>query len=158
MRKVQLADDHSIPPLSEKIICVYVQRDETGSNSPQYLLEPCLYFLEKNSLIMPRCLVDTKEVNTKVRIMHSFIKTVKIYQNTWIGRAEEVEGEIIPIPESLVPTPESTLRQVNTNRLPASFQNIYKTCLPMQLKTRTQKKYSLSKNVLLKFSLGKWDH
>jgi hypothetical protein len=48
VRKVMLADSYDIPPLSEKIIDVYVQRNERVDNST-YLIEPNGHFLGKKS-------------------------------------------------------------------------------------------------------------
>ena len=67
-------------------------------------------FLEKMSLLIASCLVHTEqEVTSKVCIFNPFERPIHLYQDTWIGTAEEVQGEIVQI---ALPTTTEVLRQV----------------------------------------------
>lgn len=109
-----MADNYSIPPLSEKVVDTYVQRIGEGDNSSQCLIEPIEInrnFLEKNSVMLANCLIDTKkEVTNKVhcKVINPFSSVVQLYQDTCIGFAEEIEGEVILIPEQGDDANEST--------------------------------------------------
>lgn len=47
-------------------------------------------------------------------VLNPFSSVVQLYQDTCIGFAEEIEGEVILIPEQGDDANESTHRQVNT--------------------------------------------
>lgn len=100
------------------MVDAYVQRIGEGDNSSQCLIEPIEInrnFLEKNSVMLANCLIDTKkEVTNKVMVLNPFSSVVQLYQDTCIGFAEEIEGEVILIPEQGDDANESTHRQVNT--------------------------------------------
>jgi hypothetical protein len=94
VRKITAADDFIIPPRSEVIIDVFVDKFHSDNLSgPQnYLLEPNNFFVEKYPVAMASCLVDiTHEVTNKVRLMNPFDHEVEIRQDTVLGEAEKVE-------------------------------------------------------------------
>ena len=64
-------------------------------------------------LIIASCLVNTEqEVTSKVRIFNPFERPIYLYQDTWIGTAEDVQGEIVQM--ALPKTEKHTvLRQVS---------------------------------------------
>jgi hypothetical protein len=73
--------------------------------------------------MIANCLVDTgEEVTSKVRILNPFNRTVQLYQDTWIGKAEEIEGEVITLPEEpdFIDGSTSTLCQINTKKAPVT--------------------------------------
>jgi hypothetical protein len=92
VRKITAADDFIIPPRSEVIIDVFVDKFHSDNLSgPQnYLLEPNNFFVEKYPVAMASCLVDiTHEVTNKVRLMNPFDHEVEIRQDTVLGEAEK---------------------------------------------------------------------
>lgn len=94
VRKITAADDFIIPPRSEVIIDVFVDKFHSDNLSgPQnYLLEPNTFFVEKYPVAMASCLVDiSHEVTNKVRLMNPFDHEVEIRQDTVLGEAEKVE-------------------------------------------------------------------
>ena len=94
VRKITAADDFIIPPRSEVIIDVFVDKFHSDNLSgPQnYLLEPNNFFVEKYPVAMASCLVDiTHEVTNKVRLMNPFDHEVEIRQDTVLGETEKVE-------------------------------------------------------------------
>ena len=91
IRRIRLADDYQLKPMSETIIDVFVDRhgDDEDSN---VLLEPNKMLSEKYSLLMARSLVNLgNKVTQKVRIMNPFPEITVLLQDTIIGTAESVE-------------------------------------------------------------------
>lgn len=96
LRKVTAADQFIIPPKSEIIIDVFVDRTECDtSDSPKdFLIEPHPKFIERHPVVMASCLVDiSNDVTSKVRLMNPFDFEVKINQDTVVGMAEKVETQ-----------------------------------------------------------------
>ena len=94
VRKITAADDFIIPPRSEVIIDVFVDKFHSDNLSgPQnYLLEPNNFFVEKYPVVMASCLVDiSQDVTNKVRLMNLFDHEVEIRQDTVLGEVEKVE-------------------------------------------------------------------
>lgn len=152
VRKVLLADNYSIPPLSEKVVNAYVQRIGEGDNSSQFLIEPSRNFLEKNSVKLANCLIDTKEeVTNKVRVLNPFSSVVQLYEDTCIGFAEEIEGEVILIPEQGDDANESTLRQVNTMETPSKVPEHLQDIFNQASEGRRSEKIELIRKVLCQF-------
>ena len=96
IRKVRAADEFDIPPQSEVLIDVFVDRTNLDENasSQDFLIEPSPQFVEKHPVVMASCLVDiSTDVASKVRILNPFDFEVKINQDTVVGTAEWVESK-----------------------------------------------------------------
>jgi hypothetical protein len=93
---VRSADHFVIPPKTEMIIDVFVDRFETDDfTKPQdFLIEPHSYFIETHPVVMASCLVDIRnEVTNKIRLMNPFDYEIQVNQNTVVGKAEKVESQ-----------------------------------------------------------------
>ena len=96
LRRVRSADHFVIPPKTEMIIDVFVDRFETDDfTKPQdFLIEPHSYFIETHPVVMASCLVDIRnEVTNKIRLMNPFDYEIQVNQNTVVGEAEKVESQ-----------------------------------------------------------------
>ena len=93
VRKVTAADHFVIPPQSEAVIDVYVERkeyDDLCKNS-NYVIEPTDNFCERYPLQMANVLVDiNREVTSKVRVLNPFPTSASIKQDAVIGQAEVI--------------------------------------------------------------------
>jgi hypothetical protein len=100
VRKVRSADDFYIPPRSEVIVEVFVDKfDEDNPEGPQnYLLEPSLFFEQRYPVTIPACLVEiSHNVTNQVRLMNSFDHEVYIEQHAVLGEAEPVLAEPVTL-------------------------------------------------------------
>jgi hypothetical protein len=89
VRKITAADDVIIPPRSEVIIDVFVDKfhSDNLSGPHNYLLEPNNFFVEKYPVAMASCLVDiTHEVTNKVRLMNPFTMKRKLDRILYLGK------------------------------------------------------------------------
>lgn len=74
VRNVSLADDVTIPGLSELIVDVYIEKDPVDElcSNLEFLIEPSQSYMEKNPLVLAASLVDMmKNVTVKMRILNS---------------------------------------------------------------------------------------
>lgn len=100
VRKVVSAENVIIPPKSEIIVDVLVERIDKDyfSDSQEFLIEPNQKFIEKYPVLMANCLLDIKsDVTSKVRILNPFDKEVYLIQDTVVGAAEKVESPQITL-------------------------------------------------------------
>jgi hypothetical protein len=90
VRRVTVADNEVVPPYSEKLIDVYIQRfQDEGNLEENILITPTERFTEEYPLHMARCLVDTrKETTSKVRVINPYKTEAIIRQNANIAEAE----------------------------------------------------------------------
>ncbi|CAC5410264.1 unnamed protein product [Mytilus coruscus] len=98
VRKVRAADNFTIPPQSEILIDVFVDKTENDPISPpqDYLIEPSSHFIENHPVMMASSLVDLcHDVTNKVRLINPFDQEVQINQDTVVGLAEKVEEQPI---------------------------------------------------------------
>ncbi|CAC5397556.1 unnamed protein product [Mytilus coruscus] len=115
IRNIYVADNYEIPPRSEIVIDVFVDRfhDESPETVQDCILEPSENFSERFSLVMAPCLVNiSQNVTCKTRIMNPYDYKNTLYQDTVIGSAEVVEHE----PKILLEC-EDTLEVNNQNAM-----------------------------------------
>ena len=101
-RRVTSADHFVIPPQSEAIIDVYVERQEYDdfSSENDYLIEPTEHFEENYPLKMAASLVDiSKGCTCKVRMLNPFPTEMSIKQDAVVGQAVPIEGKPIILAE-----------------------------------------------------------
>ena len=91
VRRVTVADDEIVPPYSEKLIDVYIQRFHAGENLEEnILITPTQRFLEEYPLHVAKCLVNMgKETTSKVRVINPFKTEAVLRQHANIAEAEE---------------------------------------------------------------------
>ena len=95
VRKVVSAENVIIPPQSEIIVDVLVERTDKDylSDSQELLIALNQKFIEKYPVLMANFLVDIKsDVTSKVRILNPFDNEVHLIQDTVVGAAEKVES------------------------------------------------------------------
>jgi hypothetical protein len=100
VRKVRSADDFYIPPRSEVIVEVFVDKfDDDNPEGPQnYLLEPSPFFEQRYPVAMAACLVEiSHNVTNQVRLMNPFDHEVQIEQHAVLGEAEPVLAEPVTL-------------------------------------------------------------
>jgi hypothetical protein len=100
VRKVVSAENVIIPPQSEIIVDVLVERTDKDylSDSQELLIALNQKFIEKYPVLMANCLVYIKsDVTSKVRILNLFDKEVYLIQDTVVGAAEKVESPQITL-------------------------------------------------------------
>ncbi|XP_052820489.1 uncharacterized protein LOC128246339 [Mya arenaria] len=92
-RRVDVADDISVPRLAESVISVYVERyEEDDTVQADFIVEPVDNFRDNYPLQMAATLVDVNQGPTcKIRILNPFPRDFLLRQNAEIGRAERVE-------------------------------------------------------------------
>ena len=93
-RRVIVAEDTSIPGLTEALVDVYVERIEEDDEKVEdgYLVEPSGAFQDRYHLMMASTLVDINRATTcKVRILNPFSSEVTLKQDAEIGMAERIE-------------------------------------------------------------------
>ncbi|CAC5409714.1 unnamed protein product [Mytilus coruscus] len=115
IRKIYVADNYEIPPRSEILIDVFVDRfhDDSPETVQDCILEPSENFSERFSLVMAPCLVNiSQNVTCKTRIMNPYDYKNTLYQDTVISSAEVVEHE----PKMLLEC-EDTLEVNNQNAM-----------------------------------------
>ena len=116
VRKVVSAENVIIPPQSEIIVDVLVERTDKDylSDSQELLIAPNQKFIEKYPVLMANCLVDIQsDVTSKVRILNPFDKEVHLIQDTVVGAAEKVES------------PQITLCPFENEKLDSAQKNIF---------------------------------
>lgn len=95
VRKVTAADHFVIPPQSEAVVDVYIEREEYDDFSAEqdYIIEPTEHFRTTYPLQMAPSLANINESCTgKVRLLNPFPTAVSIKQDAVVGRAEPIEG------------------------------------------------------------------
>lgn len=100
VRKVYVAENSEIPPRSEILIDVFVDRKQNDliEREQNCLLEPSEDFSERYPLVMAPCLVDiSKNVTCKARILNPYDYKRTLYQDAIIGSAEIVETKPITL-------------------------------------------------------------
>lgn len=111
IRRVVAADNEVIPPYSEKLIDVYIQRfeDDEGSFEENFLVSPAPSFSEDYPLCMAKCLLDVKgQVTSKLRVLNPYKTEAFIRKYSNIAEAEECT----PI-ETILETEDAVERQNN---------------------------------------------
>jgi hypothetical protein len=102
-RRVRAADHYVIPPNSENIVDVFIDREEQDDylSTLDVLVEPTAHFNEEYPLVMAASLVDMKNNTTgKVRIMNPYSTEVSIRQDAVIGHAEAVHSDVSLVMEA----------------------------------------------------------
>ena len=95
IRRVTAADHFIIPPQSEAVVDVYVERQEYDDFSAEqnFIIEPTEHFRVTYPLQMAPSLTSINETCTgKVRILNPFPTAVSIKQDAVLGQAEPIEG------------------------------------------------------------------
>ena len=101
VRKIRVADNFSIPPRSEMLIDVFIDRyeDDQILGSFDFVLDPTEDILQRYPVVMAPTIVNIeKDVTSLVRILNPFDTEFTLYQDTVIGEAESLIKE----PEILV--------------------------------------------------------
>lgn len=96
VRKVRVADNFTIPPRSEMLIYVFIDRLEIdqSSQSQDFVLESNADILQKFPIIMAPTIVNLeKDVTCIVRVMNPFDQQFELHQDTVIGEAEKLITE-----------------------------------------------------------------
>ena len=91
IRRVTVADEYVIPPMSEALVDVFVEKNGTEEQC-DFILEPDPSLAERYSVAMAASMVDVNRTVTQaVRIMNPFPTPTKLHQDCLIGYAEPVE-------------------------------------------------------------------
>jgi transposase InsO family protein len=91
VRRARLVDNYVVPPMSEIIADVFIDRAEVESQI-DFLIEPSELFADKYKLAMAPSLVDIRDrVTQPVRIMNPFLTPAVLQQDSVIGTACPVE-------------------------------------------------------------------
>ena len=93
IRKIRVADDYQIPPRSEILIDVFIDRFEkdASSTSQTFVLESTDDVLEKYPILMAPTVVNIeKDVTSLVRVMNPFDQEFLLHQDTVLGEAEKL--------------------------------------------------------------------
>ncbi|KAH3735953.1 hypothetical protein DPMN_042514 [Dreissena polymorpha] len=101
-RRVLVADDVKIPGLTEALVDVYIEREESDDclMVAEYIVEPSSNFKDKYQLVMASTLVDINKLSTcKGRVLNPIDVVVTLRQNTDVGRAELIERIVSVIAE-----------------------------------------------------------
>ena len=96
-RRVTLADHYVIPPMTEAVVDVFIDRSEYDEDHHirQMVIEPISNFSKDYSLIMAPTLVDLADnVTVKARLLNPFSESVSINQDAVIGLAEPIDGNV----------------------------------------------------------------
>ncbi|KAH3883837.1 hypothetical protein DPMN_007805 [Dreissena polymorpha] len=94
LRKVTVAEDVTVPALSEVLVDVYVERHEADDYDQEanYVIEPAKGFSHTYPLIMAATLVNVNRALTcKVRVLNPFLSNVTLRHDADIGEAEKIE-------------------------------------------------------------------
>ena len=90
-RRVQLADNCTVPPMTEVILEVYVERKEVERDN-EFLIEPNEDFTGKYSVLLAPSINNIKnQVTQQVRVMNPFPTSAYLPQDSVIGFAEPIE-------------------------------------------------------------------
>lgn len=91
VRKVHLADNYTIPAMSEMIADVFVDRQDNENLQTSWLIEPSPLLAEKYAVAMASSLVNPVEnVTVKIRLMNPFSTDIVLPQDTTVGFASPV--------------------------------------------------------------------
>ena len=140
VRKVAAAKLVIVPPHSETLIDVYVERseaDELNANS-NFIIEPTEHFKFKETypLQMASVLVDINgSVASKVRVLNPFPTAITIYQESVIAKAERIDQFKTTLVEEESPRQKSdntSIRRIDTSR---SREDLIKTPITKLQKT-----------------------
>ena len=96
VRRVTAADRFVIPPQSESVIDVYLERNDSDDflSENNCLVEETEHFRETYPLKMASTLVDiNKGCTCKIRLLNPFPTAVSIKQDTVVGTAEPIVGK-----------------------------------------------------------------
>ena len=97
VRRVTAADHFVIPPQSESVIDVYLERNDSDDflSENNCLVEETEHFRETYPLKMASTLLDINKGNTcKIRLLNPFPTAVSIKQDTVVGTAEPIVGKL----------------------------------------------------------------
>ena len=87
-RKAYAADHYVVPPMSEMVLDVYVDRNDTDDADEAVRVEPAPQVFDVLRLVMANSLVNVADNTTvKVRVLNPYHDVVSIKQNTVLGRA-----------------------------------------------------------------------
>ena len=89
-RQVQVVEDVVVPPFSETVLQVMVERTEDESfESQDFVIEPSPHFSEKSGLAMATTLVNIeRRVTVPVRVRNPFSHEITIPRDSVVGTAE----------------------------------------------------------------------
>ena len=93
IRKVTMADHVVIPPQSEALLDVYIERNESDDfdKNSDFIIEPTVHFKETYPLQMASVLVDINNcVTSKVRVLNPFPTSVTINQDAVVAQAQRI--------------------------------------------------------------------
>ena len=92
-RQVTVAGDMTLPPQSEAVVKVYVERLESDDDDQaDFVVEPTEHFKETYPLQMASTLVNLNQSPAcVVRILNPFPSEIKLHQDAVIGSAEKIE-------------------------------------------------------------------
>ena len=122
IRRAHVADDYTVPGMSEAVLEVYVDRVGDGSKDECLLIEASPVFTEHHQLVQAPSLVDlTAHTTGTVRVFNPFPHPVTVNQDTVIGYATEVDQRLVQYcmrnmkgkRETLVPIDGSPCRHSN---------------------------------------------
>lgn len=178
-RRVTVANDTSIPGLSEAVVSVFVEsfEDDDGVKA-DYVIEPADGFAERYPLKMANTLVNINRYPTcKVRVMNPFEIQVDLKQQTEIGKAEVIERVVSVITETEDSTNENnyeslrriqignkqqnikieSLVETNTEDIPEHLRDLFETSTQGKSLKEKQVVASLLKRYESSFSKDEWD-
>ncbi|CAC5421845.1 unnamed protein product [Mytilus coruscus] len=158
VRKVRAADNFTIPPQSEILIDVFVDKTENDPISPtqDYLIEPSSHFIENHPVMMASSLVDLcHDVTNKVRLISPFDQEVQINQDTVVGLAEKVEDQPILLFSSeniKDSTNFDSVRRIKLESDPVTWQTNEGIIRNITKKGRSEKEQEAIANLLHKYA------
>lgn len=105
IRKAYAADHYVIPPLTEMILDVYVDRSYHETSDKTLMIEPTSQVNETLRLIMANSLINlTDNTTVKIRVMNPYETPASIKQDMVMGYAFQVQEPF----QSLLPTETDT--------------------------------------------------
>ncbi|KAH3786978.1 hypothetical protein DPMN_165097 [Dreissena polymorpha] len=122
LRKVTVAEDVTVPALSEALLDVYVERQEADDNDQEsnYVIEIAKGFSHTYPLIMAATLVNiNRAVTCKVRVLNPFSSNITLRHDAEIGEAEKIEKRtgVIAAEENIEEGNLATVRRVQLNNV-----------------------------------------
>ena len=90
-RKVRCADHHVVPPMSEMLIDVLIDRQKPDQGDEHLLVEANTDLATKYSLVVAPSLVDiSRRCTVRVRVLNPTMKSISLKQDMTIGVAESI--------------------------------------------------------------------
>ena len=91
VRKVRCADHHVVPPLSEMMVDVFVDRGVSDVSDELLFVEPDADIAMKYSVVVAPCIVDiSRRCTVQVRVLNPTWNNVSLKQDMILGMAEAV--------------------------------------------------------------------